>query len=98
MNKESIIVKIEKLEIRLRHLLVDHKELKDELKKAREENMNLKEIVEKQNEDLKNFQNQVKISRIVSSMTESTRNSAELKNKINEYIREIDKCIAHLSE
>ena len=98
MEKDSLLTKINHLEVRVQHLLMIHQELKEELSKTKAENTTLKHLVEEQKEELKNFQNQLKISRIVSSMAESTRNSTELKLKINEYIREIDKCIAHLSD
>ena len=98
MDKQLLIGKIENLEVRIKHLLIGYKELKEELKNSKEQIKSLKEVIGNQNEELKNFQNQLKISRIVSSMAESTRNSSELKLKINEYIKEIDKCIAHLSE
>jgi hypothetical protein len=68
------------------------------LKASIQENNTLREELERQNQDLKNFQNQDKISKIVSSMAEDTQKNTELKLKINEYIKEIDKCIAHLSE
>jgi hypothetical protein len=45
-----------------------------------------------------NFQNQDKITKIVTNTTVEKEESTELKHKLNEYIREIDKCIAHLSE
>ncbi|MFT6053850.1 MAG: hypothetical protein ACJASP_000734, partial [Roseivirga sp.] len=45
-----------------------------------------------------NFKNQDKITKIVNNTTVEREESTELKHQLNEYIREIDKCIAHLSE
>lgn len=98
MEKESLLLKIDLLEQKLKKLLEGHKELKNELIDSREENKRLRNTIEKQNEEIKNFQNQDKISKIVASITEDAQSSYELKIKINEYIKEIDKCIAYLSE
>src|SRR4051794_39770507 len=98
MEKQEILARIKSLEQALKALLEEHRLVKEHLAEVLDENKSLKTLVEKQNEDLKNFQNQDKITKIASSITEDTRNVSELKLKINEYIREIDKCIAHLSE
>lgn len=60
-------------------------------------NNSLKEEVEGLKAKLTDFQNQYKIAKIVSSTTVEKDESVELKNKLNEYIKEIDRCIAHLS-
>jgi archaellum component FlaC len=98
MNNEGILSKLEALEGKLKTLTKEYNALKTEFRAVKEENRELKALKERQNEDLKNFQNQDKISKIVSSIAEDTQKSTELKLKINEYIKEIDKCIAHLSE
>ena len=98
MTNDNILSRLEELELKLQKLSKEYNALKMELKASRQDNKELKHVVERQNEDLKNFQNQDKISKIVSSVAEDTQKSTELKLKINEYIKEIDKCIAHLSE
>ena len=57
-----------------------------------------KEKFEKQEEAFKNFQNREKNGKIVESIVEDGTNTNELKLRINEYIKEIDKCIAQLSD
>ncbi|MFL5728757.1 MAG: hypothetical protein ACJ75J_04645 [Cytophagaceae bacterium] len=98
MSNEEILSMLEQVESKLQKLIREHSVLKKELKESMQENKTLRETIQGQNEDLKNFQNQDKISKIVSSIAEDTQKSTELKLKINEYIKEIDKCIAHLSE
>jgi regulator of replication initiation timing len=98
MSNEEILSKLKQVESKLQQLIKEHSSLKKELKASIEENLTLKDSILRQNQDLKNFQNQDKISKIVSSMAEDTQKNTELKLKINEYIKEIDKCIAHLSE
>ena len=48
--------------------------------------------------EIKNFQNQENIGKIVNTIAADAANATELKLKINEYIREIDKCIAYLRD
>ncbi len=47
---------------------------------------------------LSQYENQQKITKIVTSLSESTPQSQELKLNLEEYIRVIDKCIKHISE
>lgn len=98
METTEIISRLEDLETRLRKLIQEHQVLKARYVDLEAENQNLKSVVESQNEVLKNFQNQEKITKLVSSIAENTQNSTELKLKINEYIKEIDRCIVFLSE
>lgn len=98
MNKQTLVDKLENLEAKVIKLLSQHDALKRQLVSTEKENLELRGVIEKQIEEIKNFQNQDKISKIVSSIADDTQNSSELKLKINEYIKEIDKCIAYLSE
>lgn len=98
MKKEAVILQLQRLEVKLQDLLEEHREIKQQLLLSRDTNAQLKQTILQQNEELKNFQNQLKISKIVTSIAEGTPHLPELRLKINEYIKEIDKCIAHLSE
>ena len=51
-----------------------------------------------QNQQVKDFQYQLEISKTVSSVIEATGNQEELKHKLDEYIEEIDRCINFLSQ
>jgi hypothetical protein len=98
MNGDFIISKLTDLEFKLKKLIGEHEGLKAALHASKSENEALKNIIREQNEEIKNFQNQEKITKIVSSIAEGTQNNTELKLKINEYIKEIDRCIVYLSE
>jgi septal ring factor EnvC (AmiA/AmiB activator) len=98
MNGDLITSKLTDLEFKLKKLIAEHESLKASLQASRTENEALKNIIREQNEEIKNFQNQEKITKIVSSIAEGTQNNTELKLKINEYIKEIDRCIVYLSE
>ncbi len=97
MNNSKTIQSLETIEEKLKILLQNYAQKVAEIQELEAENKQLHLIIEEQKRDLKNFQNQDKISKIVTSVTvgEQGRNT-ELKLKINEYIKEIDKCIAHL--
>ena len=87
----------EQIENKIELLLSNLRLAQKELLELREENAVLKNQLNVQNEELKNFKNRDKISKIVEGVAGSNEKGAHLKYKINEYIREIDKCIASLS-
>jgi 23S rRNA C2498 (ribose-2'-O)-methylase RlmM len=88
----------EQLESRIKMLITKLEDANLAVRDFRFENEQLKNQLFVQNEELKNFKNRDKITRIVEGVASSNENSARLKQKINEYIKEIDKCIAYLSE
>ena len=79
-------------------MLNENKRLKDELSQSKSENLMLKSRLENQEANLSTYQNQMKMSKIVNNTVVSEEESAELKAQIDGYIKEIDKCIAHLAE
>ena len=79
-------------------LLNEHKSLKDQVKSLKNDNQTLRESVRVRDEQLDNFTNQIKISKIVNRLNPEDGQPSELKKKVDEYIREIDQCIAHLSQ
>ena len=78
-------------------LINEHKGLKEEIKSLKSENQELKSGVKSRDEQLYNFKNQIKISKIVDNINPEDGSVSELKKKVDDYIREIDKCIAYLS-
>jgi len=98
MNREKLNLSLSNLERKVKFLLNNHKDLKQELTVAKSENQELKEIIRKRDDQIIDFQNKYKISKIVKNIRDGEDDASELKNQINEYIREIDKCIMHLSQ
>lgn len=98
MLQNNISKKIELLENNLKKLIIEYKHIKTELNELKIENDNLKSYSEKQNKKLKDFQYQGKIHSIVTNITAANKNTKNLKLKINEYIKEIDRCIVSLTE
>lgn len=97
MDQETLKSNLNGLERKVLVLLNDHKTLKDELKGLKLENHELKTDLRKRDEQLHHFKNQIKITKIVDHINPEDNGVSELKRKVDEYIREIDKCIAHLS-
>ena len=96
MNQE--LIQFQRIKEKVITLVSTVQSLKVELNEIKSENSELQSKIEEQSEVLKSFQNQEKISKIVTGVSVDGEKTTELKLKINEYIKEIDKCILHLSE
>ncbi|MBT1703172.1 hypothetical protein [Chryseosolibacter indicus] len=97
MDQELLKSNLNGLERKILVLLNEHKNLKEELKALRLENQELKTVIKHRDEQISSFHNQLKITKIVDNLHPENGSVSELKKKVDEYIREIDKCIAHLS-
>ena len=97
MNQDRVITEFLSLERKLNLLLGEFKNLKEELSLLRNENSRLKDIIKTKEEQLSNFQNTNNISKIVNTISVEEDNT-ELKKSMDNYIKEIDKCIAYLSK
>jgi chromosome segregation ATPase len=98
MDQEALKSSLNGLERKVLVLLNEHKTLKDELKGLKLENHELKSDIRRRDEQLVHFKNQIKITKIVDHINPEDGSASELKRKVDEYIREIDKCIAFLSK
>ena len=98
MDQEVLKTNLNGLERKILVLLNEHKALKDEMKGLKLENHELRGDLKRRDEQLSNFKNQIKITKIVDNINPEDGSVSELKKKVDEYIREIDKCIAHLSQ
>ena len=97
MDQEVLKANLNGLERKILVLLSEHKTLKDEIRSLKLENHELKSGLRARDEQISNFKNQIKITKIVDYIDPEDGSNSELKKKVDEYIREIDKCIAHLS-
>ncbi len=98
MDQEALKTNLNGLERKIMMMLNDHKSLKDEIRTIKLENHELRTDLRKRDEQLTNFKNQIKITKIVDYISPEDESISELKRKVEEYIREIDKCIAHVSQ
>lgn len=65
--------------------------------KNREQEAVLKQLEKKQSDLEKNAPKSKDFGKIVSNNLSGTDTNAELKQQLDEYIRELERCIAHLS-
>jgi len=98
MDNDLLKNSLSSLERKINLLIGEQKHLRQELDLTKTENEDLKTRIKQKDEQLGSFQNKFKISKIVSEIDTEDGNPSELKSKIDDYIKEIDKCIAHLSK
>ena len=88
---DSLEVKFFKLNQKVVQLEMKNQELQDELLLS-------KKNQQKQSGEIENLKNQLDTLKMVNSLLGSEENKRETKLKINSLIREIDYCIAQLSD
>lgn len=98
MEKSTIHDGFKHLEAKLFDLVHKYHDSLKELDVLQSENRHLRDQLDAANDELKSFKNQEKITKIVDSVSQAGQKPVDLKQKINEYIKEIDRCIAHLNE
>ena len=98
MDSFQFAEKLSSLEKQVKTLIERYRQLNKHHEQAVLENNELKAEVEELRDQVRDFENQDKITKIVSNTTVEKEESAELKHKLNEYIKEIDRCVAHLSQ
>ncbi len=81
----------EQVERRLQLLEQENNALKTQLSACKNE-------MKEKDDALEHFKNQIKISKIVRNIPVENKASAELRERIDDYINEIDKIITYLSE
>lgn len=97
MEAEVLKANLNGLERKLIVLLNEHKNLKQEVNGLKTENSELRQLIKQRDEQLGSFKNQIKITKIVDNIHPEDGSVSELRKTVDDYIREIDKCIAHLS-
>ena len=94
MSLNNLISNIEK---KLSNLLSSYENLKDKNLKLEDENSKLISKIEDNSQIINSLNDKIKIMSISKSVDVSKNDIKQTKLKINEYIREIDKCIAQLN-
>ena len=94
----SLPSEIATLERKIELLLTQHKALQQELHQAKQENQALQTTLAAKEEEINHFKKSIKISKLAQYTVADQNETTEIKRTINEYIKKIDKCIAHLSQ
>jgi len=98
MDLELLKSNLNGLERKILMLLNEQKNLREQVKVLQSENETLRQGIQSRDQQLEGFHNQIKFTKIADRIQPEDGNVTELKKKVDEYIREIDKCIAHLSQ
>lgn len=88
---------ISNIEIKLNNLLSSYNQLKKINESLNAEKANFISEIETKNKEIDALKDKIKIMSISKSVDASKGDIRQTKLKINEYIREIDKCIAQLN-
>ena len=87
------------IESKVNKIISLYNSLKKEKEEILEENKTLKSEVEDRDKDIKRLEEKIKLLRITKSVsTQDVEKNKDSRQKINEYVREIDKCIALLNK
>lgn len=98
MASPQQITQLDRLERQVTTLVAAYQQLREELADANTTVQQLQADVRDRDRQVKDFQNQENIVKLVNTIAGNPANATELKHRLNEYIREIDKCLAYLRE
>ena len=85
------------IKLKVKVLLQEQQELKNELLLVQTENENLKKTIGDQTKRIEILEDKNKISKLADGIQLGKRDITELKLQINQYIREIDECLKLLN-
>lgn len=86
------------LENKVSVLVQEYEKLKVAVNVLKAQNAEQKQVIEKQKEAIKNFKNQPQIANIAGSIAEDDEAKKALKIRIDQYIKDIDRCIEMLND
>ncbi|MCK5208969.1 MAG: hypothetical protein KAQ62_00060 [Cyclobacteriaceae bacterium] len=97
MKRDRLNNELQTLERKIRLLMTQYSQEKKNSNDLENQNLELKTLLDSKEQQIIDFQNKIKISTIVDSISVGESEATEVKNKIDDYIKEIDKCINQLS-
>ena len=86
------------IEIKIKNLIDKYNQVKLENSNLLKNNNDLKLVLDEKNNKIVELQNKVKLMNITKNVDRSKDEVKSTRLKINEYVREIDKCIALLNK
>ena len=89
---------INNIEVKLRKFIAKHQQLSNEKLELTQENNNLSDELKKKENEILTLKDKIKLMNISKSVEVSKEEVKASRLKINEYVREIDKCIALLNK
>ena len=98
MKRDRLNSELQVLERKIRLLIAQYNTEKKRSEDFETKYLELKGLLESKEQQIRDFQNKIKISTIVDSIAVGNNEAAEVKNKIDDYIKEIDRCINQLAK
>ncbi len=98
MKRDRLNSELQILERKIRLLIAQHNQEKQKSEDLENRYLELKAILDAKELQMQDFQNRNNIATIVNSIAVGEFEAAEVKNKIDDYIKEIDRCINQLSK
>ena len=89
---------VNNIEVKLGKLIAKYKQIREEKLILQQENEGFVASLKLKGIEILNLQEKVKLMNISKSVDASKQEVKETRLKINEYVREIDKCIALLNK
>ena len=98
MASTQQLAQLDRLERQLTTLVAAYQQVREELADTLTLNQQLRADVRDRDRALKEKQNQENIVKLVQTVAGEPTHAHQLKQRLNEYIREIDKCLVYLKE
>ena len=97
MEEKNTSLIVYSLQSKVEKLIIQHKKAKEDVSQLKEENSFLQGKLSDSKVQIKGLIEQNKLLRLAKSLSGKEGKATEIKLKINELIREIDKCIAQVN-
>lgn len=97
MDEMNTSLIVDSLQSKVEKLIIQHKKAKEDIKQLKEENSFLQGKLTDAKVQIKELGEQNKVLKLAKSLSGKEGKSTDIKLKINELIREIDKCIAQVN-
>jgi hypothetical protein len=94
----GVTLTVKQLRSKVEKLIHLHKNAESENSKIKQLNDELIKKTEKQQNTIKELEERNKILKLAKKISETDESALETKSKINELVKEIDRCIALLNE
>ncbi len=99
MASSQQLAQLDRLERQVTTLVTAYQQLREELGDANVTIEHLRADAREREKQLREYQNQENIVKLVQTIAGGEPTQAnELKQRLNEYIRELDKCLAYLRD
>ncbi|GAB3831544.1 hypothetical protein [Hymenobacter jeollabukensis] len=98
MASSQQLAQLDRMERQVTTLVAAYQQVREELADAHTTIQQLQAEVRDRDRQLREHQNQENIVKLANTIAAEPATATELKQRLNEYIRELDKCLAYLRE